>query len=466
MGCCRSPAEIKRLAEYGIVQVHYCIIRIYRSENAKLNTKVRVIDAMDVKNTLRDQRAEFQSIIQKDNYIDREFGRNYGSYRGSNLIKTIIGVRRSGKSTFTASMLSGENIGYVNFDERILLDVDPDIILSNLIELNGNFNVIFLDEVQNVDRWELFVNKLHRRGYNVFLTGSNSRLLSRELASHLTGRHVSLEIFPFSFREFLVSRKVSTMIESTTEENLIKHHLNDYIDNGGFPDVVNGEKPGPYLKSLYDDIVEKDIISRFNISYKSTFREIAMTMLSNTAKYVTYNKIKNDFGLKSDHTSKNYLLYLEESYLVLQLKKFSFKPKEIEKSAKKIYCVDTGMVNHVTSSFTENRGILMENIVFIDLMRRRNYSLGNMEIYYFKDYNGHEVDFIVKVGLEVKEVINVTYAESRSDLEKRELRSIVSASALLNCRKLTLITWNYGDTITYGGAAINAIPLWKWLLNP
>lgn len=421
---------------------------------------------MDLKNTLRDQRNEFQYIIRKNNYIDREFGTTYGSYRGSNLIKTIIGVRRSGKSTFTATLLSGENIAYVNFDEKILLDIDPDIILSSLIELNGDFRTIFLDEIQNVNRWELFVNKLHRRGYNVFITGSNSRLLSKELASHLTGRHVSLEIFPFSFREYLVSRNVATKIQSTKDENLIKHHLDDYIDNGGFPDVVNGEKPRSYLKNLYDDIVEKDIISRFSISYKSTFREIAMTMLGNTAKYVTYNRIKNDFGLKSDHTSKNYLSYLEESYLVLSLKKFSFKPKEIEKSARKVYCVDTGLVNHVTSSFKENRGALMENTVFIDLIRRRNYFAGNTEIYYFKDYNDNEVDFIVKVGIEVKELINVTYAESRSDLNKRELRSIVSASSLLKCRKLTLITWSYEETFAYEGATINAIPLWKWLLNP
>ena len=180
---------------------------------------------MNAKNFPRDQHAEFKSIIRKDNYIDSEFKTRFGDYRRSNLIKTLIGVRRSGKSTFTASLLSGENIGYVNFDEKVLLDVDPDIILSSLVELNGNFSIIFLDEIQNVDRWELFVNKLHRRGYNVFLTGSSSKLLSKELASHLTGRHVSLEIFPFSFWEFLVSRKASTRIESTADEDLIRHHL-------------------------------------------------------------------------------------------------------------------------------------------------------------------------------------------------------------------------------------------------
>ena len=421
---------------------------------------------MNAKNILRDQYAEFKSIIRKDNYIDREFKTNFGDYRRSSLIKTIIGVRRSGKSTFTASLLSGEKIGYVNFDERILLDVDPDIILSSLIELNGNFSIIFLDEIQNVDRWELFVNKLHRRGYKVFLTGSNSRLLSKELASHLTGRHVSLEIFPFSFREFLASRKVPTRIESTADEDLIRHHLKTYMNNGGFPDVVNGENPGPYLKNLYDDIVEKDIISRFNISYKSTFREMAMTMISNAAKYVSYNKIKNDFGLKSDHTSKNYLSYLEESYLLLQLRKFSFKPKEIERSTKKIYCVDTGMVNHVTSNSMENFGAMMENLVFIDLLRRRNYFSQNTEIYYFKDYNEHEVDFILKTGNEVKELINVTYSESHEDLDKREIKAMVIASELLHCRNLTLITWDYEDTFSHRGIPIKAIPLWRWLLNP
>ena len=423
------------------------------------------MNAMNVKNTLRDQQGEFQRIIHKDNYIEREFSKNYEIYEKSALIKTIVGVRRSGKSTFTASMLSGKNVGYVNFDERILLNADPDDILSTLVELNGEFKIIFLNEIQNVDRWELFVNKLHRNGYNVFLKGSSSKLLSKELSTHLTGRHISLKIFPFSFREHLISKEINRNPETTRDENLIKHELDNYINNGGFPEVVNGESPGPYLKSLYDNLVEKDIISRFNISYKSTFREIAMTMIGNAGKYVSYNKIKNDFGLKSDHTSKNYLSYLEESYLILQLKKFSFKPKEIEKSAKKIYCIDTGMINHVSSRSTENLGNMMENIVYIDLLRRRSYFKGNMEIYYFKDYSDHEVDFVLKSGIDVIEIINVTYSENKDDLEKREIKSLISASALLHCTKLTLITWNYEDIFSYEGTSIRAIPLWKWLLQ-
>ncbi len=423
------------------------------------------MNIMNVKNILRDQQGEFQRIIHKDNYIEREFSKNYEIYEKSTLIKTIVGVRRAGKSTFTASMLSGKNVEYVNFDERILVNVDPDDILSSLVELNGEFKIIFLDEIQNVDGWELFVNKLHRNGYNVFLTGSSSRLLSKELSTHLTGRHISLEIFPFSFREYLISKKINRNPETTRDENLIKHELDNYINNGGFPEVVNGERPGPYLKSLYDDLVEKDIISRFNISYKSTFREIAMTMIGNAGKYVSYNKIKNDFGLKSDHTAKNYLSYLEESYLILQLKKFSFKPKEIEKSAKKIYCIDTGMINHVSSRSTENLGNMMENIVYIDLLRRRSYFKGNMEIYYFKDYSDHEVDFVLKSGIDVIEIINVTYSENKDDLEKREIKSLISASALLHCTKLTLITWNYEDIFSYEGTSIRAKPLWKWLLQ-
>lgn len=383
----------------------------------------------------------------------------------SSQVKTIRGVRRSGKSTFAASMLLGENVAYANFDEPLLLDVDLDTILSTLIEINGNFKTIYLDEVQNVDRWELFVNKLHRRGYNVFITGSNSKLLSRELASHLTGRYVSLEIFPFSFREFLLSKGVPEKIESTKDQDLIKHYLRAYIDGGGFPDVVNGENHRIYIRNLYNDILEKDIISRINISYKGTFREIAMTTVSNASRYISFNKIKNDFQLKSDHTSKKYISYLEESYLILQVKKFSFKPKEIEKSSRKIYVVDTGIANYVISRDSKNLGPSMENVVYIDLMRRKDYFFETLEIYYFKDYAGHEVDFILKIDLEVKELINVTYAENRLDVEKREIQSLISASDLLHCKKMTLITWDYDDTFTYQGHTINAIPLWKWLLN-
>ena len=167
---------------------------------------------------------------------------------------------------------------------------------------------IFLDEIQNLGGWGLFVNKLLRSGYNVFITGSNARLLSRELATYLTGRHIPIEIFPFSFREYLKSIGFNESLETTRGIGLVKHELSNYIETGSFPEIiVEKENPKIYLRQLYNDIIERDIIIRYNIAYKTTFREIALTTLSNFGRYITYNSIKNQFGLKSDHTAKNYL---------------------------------------------------------------------------------------------------------------------------------------------------------------
>ncbi|PNV78549.1 MAG: hypothetical protein C0200_00510, partial [Thermoproteota archaeon] len=360
------------------------------------------------------------------------------------LVKVTTGVRRSGKSFSTYLMLR-DNFGYANFDEQILLNSSPDEILSALIELYGReMDTIFLDEVQNLQGWELFVNKLNRSGYNVLITGSNAKLLSRELATHLTGRHLQLEIYPFSFREYLKSINFSEEVETSRGMSLIKHELKSYIEKGGFPEVVvGGESPRIYLRQLYRDIVEKDIIMRYNIAYRTTFREIALTLMSNFGKYVTYNSIKRQFGLKSDHTAKNYLSYLNESYLIFFINKFSFKPKEVERSPKKVYCIDPGMIKAVT--MREDLGGMMENLVAVELLRRRSYWSRDVEIYYWKDYQQHEVDFVIKEGPEIKQLIQVTYASSRDEVERRELSSLIRASELLGCKNPLVITWDYED---------------------
>jgi len=358
-------------------------------------------------------------------------------------------------------LLKDKVFGYVNFDEDILLKVKSNQIISALHEIyGGNMNVIFLDEVQNYDGWELFINKLNRSGYDVFVTGSNAKLLSKELATHLTGRHISLELFPFSFREYLIGNKIKTNPETSKGKGIIKNELKNYIVGSGFPEViVENENPRIYLRELYRHIVEKDIILRYNIRYKETFKEIALTVMSNFSNLISFNKLKKQFSLGSEHTVKNYISYLEEAYLVFTLKKFSYKPREIEQAPKKIYSIDTGFIVNVAHISMENLGRLMENLVAIELKRR------GKEIYYWKDYQQREVDFVIKDGLKVKELIQVCYDIEDVSTKNRELKALIKAGKELKCKNLKVITWDYEGREEFKNKRIEFIPLWRWLLS-
>ena len=387
------------------------------------------------------------------------------------LVKVVTGVRRCGKSFYTYLLLRGKDFGYVNFDdERVLLE-NPERIIEALFEIHGrDLKVLFFDEVQNLEKWEIFVNRLHREGFDLFLTGSNAKLLSSELATHLTGRHVKIELFPFSFREFLQAKEIER-IEIERDVSVVKKELEEYVKIGGFPEVVvEGENPYVYLSELFSHVIEKDIVYRKRVRYARALKEIAYTLLSNVSNEVSVHKIKNYFKLGSEHTVKNYLEYLKEAYLFFFIDKFSFKPREIEAFPKKIYCIDTGFPSQLSFKLTESKGKLTENLVAIELLRRKSYWHSNWEIYYFKDYQQHEVDFLIKEGLRIKQLIQVTYANSFDEIDKREWRSLIKAYELLKQHKpeLIIITWDYEDekTISWFNkrAKIKFIPLWKWLL--
>jgi hypothetical protein len=421
---------------------------------------------MELKTILKDQRRELEEKFQATNFVKREFEEKAREFLKSKLVKVTTGVRRCGKSFFTYSLLKDLSFGYANFDEKILLSVDPLKIFSTLIEIHGPINTFFLDEIQNLEGWELFVNKLQRGGYNVFISGSNARLLSKELATHLTGRHIPLEIFPFSFKEFLSALNFKEDLETTKGQSLAKHYLLQFLEIGGFPEVVvEKENPSVYLRNLFYDIIEKDVILRYKVAYKSVIRELAFTLISNFSNYLSFRKIKESFGLGSEHTVKNYVDYLSEAYLFFFLSKFSFKPIEIERSAKKIYSIDCGMINSVGIKFSENRGKFLENLVALELLKRKSYWFNDWEIFYFKDYQQNEVDFVLKEGLKIKQLIQVTYADKKDEIEKREIKSLVKASELLKCENLLIITWDYEDEILVGNKKIVCKPLWKWLLE-
>ncbi|MCK5476834.1 MAG: ATP-binding protein [Candidatus Aenigmarchaeota archaeon] len=420
---------------------------------------------MELKIILNDQKVELEKTIKTRTIIEREVEKYFKNPAKSKLIKITTGIRRAGKSIFTSLMLKNEKFGYVNFDDERLLSANSDDIYSALLEIHGKeLNVLFFDEIQNLDNWELFVNRLKRAGFNIFITGSNAKMLSRDLATHLTGRHIAMELFPFSFREYLKAINFDESLETTRGIALVKHELKNYMLNSGFPEiVVEKEEPGIYLMELYRKIVERDIIIRYNINYKKTFREIAMSVISNPGRQISYNKIKKQFNLGSDHTVKNYLSYMEEAYIIFLLNKFSYKPKEIQRSEKKCYVIDTGFVNHAGIQFKEDSGHFIENIVAVELFRRRAFR-PQMEIYYWKNYQQEEVDFLIREDLRVKQLIQVCYNIENSDTKKRELRSLLKASDELKCNYLLVITWSYEAEEMLNGKKIKFVPLWKWLI--
>jgi predicted AAA+ superfamily ATPase len=430
-----------------------------------------LMNTKTIQTILNDQRQDIQRICKEKNIIERENLIFWKKTMDSNLIKVVTGVRRSGKSVLSFQLLNNRNYAYINFDDERLVGLkasDLNTVLEACYQQLGEFTYIFLDEIQNIEGWELFVNRLNRQGFNVLITGSNAKLLSKELATHLTGRYLSMELFPFSFREFLTYEKFPILKKenySTKEKSFFIKKLQNYILYGGFPEALKDKNLlKNYLTTLYSTILTKDVISRYKIQYVTTLREIANYLLTNFSKYITYNSIKKNFNLKSPHTSKKYISYLQEPYLFFLLDKFSFKYKEVVASAKKVYSIDTGLINAISFESSKNFGRLIENVVVIELLRKK-ISNPLTELYYWKNYQQQEVDFVVKYGPKVQKLIQVTSAYTKDEIEKREYTAILKASEELECINLLMITWDYEATETINRKKIKFIPLWKWLIG-
>ncbi len=425
---------------------------------------------MEIENlskTLTDQKKELEEKNKKEKIIERELFPYIKKMLSSKLIKITTGIRRCGKSTFSSQLLEGKNYGYVNFDDEKLTGIEAtklNDVLRAVYEVYGRINYLFLDEIQNIDKWELFANRLNRQGLNLIITGSNAKLLSKELATHLTGRHIALELFPFSFKEFLTYKGINQKTETTEEIGIIKKYLNEYISNGGFPETLTEPSVNIYLKNLYSTILLKDILLRHKIRYERTFKDLASYVISNFAREISFNKLKNIFKLGSDHTAKNYLGFLEESYLIFNIEKFSYKKKESLIENRKSYVIDTGLIKVVSFRFLEDVSHLYENLVAIELLRKKSFN-PNLEIYYWKNIQQEEVDFVIKEGLKVRQLIQVCYDISETNTKKREIRALLKANEELKCKNLIVITENYENEEIIKKKKIKYVPLWKWLLN-
>lgn len=389
----------------------------------------------------------------------------------SNVAQVVIGVRRSGKSTVCQHALikSGLPFGYVNFDDERLEGLktkDLDEILKTLYRINGDFDIIFMDEAQNVKGWHLFVNRILRSGMKVVLTGSNANLLSSDLTTYLTGRYNEVSLYPFSFYEYCKAKNINVTSFSTKNQSLRQRALDEYMETGGLPEVVlNGEGKG-YVMSLLNAIITKDIKKRHNVRYVETLQEVANSLLDKYCQEISFNDIAREYALNSVHTAKKYVSYLEEAFLVRIVHKYSFKSNERTKG-RKVYAVDLAFAtNRKDLITTENIGWRLENLVLLELLRRIDLQYQN--IFYIKKDNLFEVDFVVCEKNTALELIQVSHHidDSGSKLYRREVGGLLKGAKMSKCHKLTLIVMEGNrQTITEKDETIEVIPASEWLCN-
>ncbi len=418
---------------------------------------------MDFEPVIREQLKELEAL-EAGGLVRRE-GLNEAAKAISHPnVLVILGVRRCGKSVFSYILAKGKKYGYINFDDERLLGLqagDLNGVLEAFYRLYGDIEMLILDEVQLITGWELFANRL-RRTKKVIVTGSNSKLLSGELATHLTGRHLDTILYPYSFKEYLQAKNFLIREAYTTQEKaMLLNHLADYMQNGGFPETLKFGKK--MTAAIYEDIITKDVIMRHKIRKPQELRRLARFLASNTSKEYTYSRLAKILPIKHVATASKWVGYLEEAFLFFSLARFDYKLKEQFLAPKKTYCIDTGIVNSAGFAFSENRGPLMENIIAIEL-KRRAYREGT-ELYYWKDYRQSEVDFVVKSGNKITELIQATYASTKEEINERQQKSLIKASKALRCNKLTIITWGYKGQETAGWKKIACKPLLEWLLG-
>ncbi|MCJ7714903.1 MAG: ATP-binding protein, partial [Anaerolineales bacterium] len=343
---------------------------------------------------LREQHEAFSNV---DRGTPREILPGILAGLESPKILVITGLRRVGKSTLLAQIAHthlDDNYYFVNFEDERLLSFTADQfdrLHEALIGLFGDRKIFLFDEIQNVPEWERFVRRLHDQGYRFIITGSNSSLLSEELGTKLTGRSLRYELFPFSYKEYLQFQGINPpeiFALTTRKRGALLKNCREYLLYGGIPDALKYPQLD-ILKTLYDDVLYRDIAARYRIDNVKILQELAFYLVSNPTSEISYNKLKTHLKLGSANTVKKYIGYLENTWLFFTTNKYAYSVKEQQIAAKKVFSIDTGLLNSVGFSFSENIGKLMENLVFLHL--RRNHQ----DIFYYKTKQNHEVDFYI-----------------------------------------------------------------------
>ena len=384
----------------------------------------------------------------------------------SKLAQVVIGVRRSGKSTlcFNALRKAGVHYAYANFDDERLEELetqDLDNVLQTLYKIYGKFDYLFLDEIQNIDGWPLFVNRLLRQRIHIIITGSNAKLLSTELATHLTGRHHKIELFPFSFKEWCSIMEVDYTRLTTKNKGLLSKAYDEYFRQGGFPELISGEEnPKEYISTLIDNIISQDIKKRYKIRNIDALKRLAHHILNETPTFIVKDTLQNIIGIKSERTLGNYLMYLNQTYLISTISKYSSRSRERARNEKS-YAIDVAFMDKRENAFSgENLSWRLETIVYLELLRRKAGT--ENDIYYYQGRSA-EADFVVCDGNKTLAVYQVSYDISNDKTRKREIKGCIAGAKATKCDNLFLITDHESEVIEEDGYTIQVIPIWEWL---
>ena len=405
-----------------------------------------------------DQKDVFNSrkhLIHRDIELDK--------YIKTSQVVIVSGIRRCGKSSLLFLIKQKMNLDeseycYFNFDdERIMADISILEDIYNLhIEVYGKVPVLFMDEIQNIGNWEKFVNRMFEQGIKIFVTGSNARLLSSEISTSLTGRNKLIEIYPFSFSEYLrfIGNHYDLDHLIPKSRALLMKDFNSYIETGGFPLVVK-EHDTELINAYFQDILYRDIIARYRLTQVNEIKQIGLYFASNIGKLFSYSTLQEISGVKSLSSIRDYLSYYEQSYLYFYLKKFDYSVKKQVMNPKKVYTIDQAVAHRLGFNFSENRGRVLENIVYLELRRR------GKEIYYHSGKK--ECDFLVKEGLGVVEAIQVAWQVDATNA-RREFQGLEEAMTMYNLKQGLLLTLSSDNSMIPSHPGIEVVPVWQWLM--
>lgn len=381
----------------------------------------------------------------------------FGPLLKSPQIIVISGLRRAGKSTLQAQIARKffpNDYYYINFDDERWTGFKAaqfSQVHEQLMGLFGKKKFFLMDEIQNIPRWELFVRRLHDDGHKLVLTGSNASLLSREIGSHLTGRHRTIELFPFSFHEYLTFNDIKIPPKTTAESARVGKAFRDYMSIGGIPDAL--KYPDDTICSqLYQDIIYRDISARYNIDSLKSLKELSLFLVGNIGRPISFNKLRQPFGIRSVNTVKSYIDHLESSWLYFTINVYSHSIKQQQIAPKKVYCIDNGIVNQVAFRSSEDTGWFLENAVFLHL--RRLFA----EIFYDKNDDGTEVDFLIRKGTNPVELVQVTTSLRNEATRKREVSALLKSMDRHKLQSGTIVTLEEREAIREGSQKIRVVP--------
>lgn len=406
-----------------------------------------------------------QDFEKEADFINRELFSHIKDFIKIPHIVVISWLRRVWKSTLLKQIkklfYAKEKNIYLNFEDEKLLwfEVnDFDILLETYFWLNNNSKIYLFDEIQNIDKFELAIRRLYDEWYKFFITGSNASLLSQELWTRLTWRYTKLELFPFSFKEFLDFHNVKldeNYLFFPENRAKIKTYFEEYLYNWWLPEYIK-YKNEEIVKQVYDDIIYKDILVRYNITDSKSFKELSKYLISNLTSEFSYNKIKNILWFGSVNTVKSYINFLENSYLLFQVEKFDYSVKKQIINNKKIYCIDNAFYNLVWFNFSSNNWQKLENLVFIELKRRWG------EIFYHKWKK--ECDFLIRYKWTITQAIQVSWSLYEIDTKKREINWLLEAMETYNLQEWIILTQDEEESLEINGKKIKILSVWKWML--